>query len=114
MAEGGRLDAVVQAMRKPPPAPTVISSDNVDAPTFGRLHILHAGQRPVDGATACGAQKLTADNARLPIDSDHAEAVLPHGADRPRYVRTMIIIVHGVGIVVNHVNAITIVYIAVP
>ena len=97
-------DGVVQGLRVAAGSPTVVGRHDVHALVLQRLHVVQAldGARGV--AVCAAADELAGQQLDVPVHPHHPDAVVADGADGAGDVGAVVLVVHGVGVLVEGVD----------
>ena len=103
-----------QGIRGGTTAPTVVGEDDVVALFFFEFgDVVKAFDGVGGGAAAAGAEEFTAQHANIPVDADHALAIVADAADGAGDVGAVAVVVHNFAGVVDGVGAVEVIDIAV-
>ena len=103
------VDGVIQCLRIPSPAPTVVRGDDIDAAIFHVGDVVQAGCGVGIPSAPIGPQEFAGHDADGPVDPDHAHTVVPDRADGSGGVRAVTVIVERIAVVVVGVDSMAIV-----
>ena len=108
-----RVYGVGQCLRKAAAAPGIVGRNDIDAAILHRGNVVETGNGVGEETRSGRVEEFARQNFDVPGDAGDADPVVAHRAYDPGHVRPVTVVVHGIGVSVDGIDAVTIVDMAV-